>query len=336
MCGIVGFVGSDQAAENVLDGLRRLEYRGYDSAGIATIADGEIHLHRKKGKLKELARLLREKPLPGRIASATRAGPRTADPRTRTPTRTASMTSCGAQRHHREFPRGQGGARSPGAHLRERDRHRDHRPPHRFEPWPIAHRASPRGALPRARRLCHRVISPSEPDTIVVAKNASPLVIGVSDEAGIIASDIPALLPYTRQVKILEEGELAAVRPGSTEIMTLDGNPVTRESRTIDWSPVMPKRAVTSISCTRRYLSSRAPSSTPCAPAFGGGRRRGARRRIVEAVARAERIVVTACGTSFHAGLVGRLAIEELARVAVRSSWRASSGTAIRSWVPRP
>jgi glucosamine--fructose-6-phosphate aminotransferase (isomerizing) len=160
------------------------------------------------------------------------------------------------------------------------------------------------------------VIAAGSPDTIVVAKNASPLVIGITKDAGLIASDIPALLPHTREVLVLEEGELAVVQPGSFRLTTLDGRAVTRRPRTIDWSPVMAERGghkhfmhkeiheqPRAVADTLRGRLGNATSEVCLDPA------------LVDVLASAERITLTACGTSWHACLVGRLAFEELAQL---------------------
>ncbi|MBI5510348.1 MAG: glutamine--fructose-6-phosphate transaminase (isomerizing) [Deltaproteobacteria bacterium] len=318
MCGIVGIVGSAQAAIDVLDGLRRLEYRGYDSAGIATIAAGVIHLHRRKGKLKELADLLRDQPLPGTIAightrwathgkpSEENAHPHRVDD--------VVLVHNGIIENFLELRAellAQGRdfgsetdteivghliATTPGASLLTRVRL----------------------ALQRVRgAYAIAVISPREPDTIVVAKNASPLVLGVAEGLGIIASDIPALLPYTRQVKVLEEGELAVIRPGVAEIVTMSGAPVTRRARTIDWSPVMAEKDGHKHFMHKEIFEQpRAVVDTLRGRLAATGDDVTLEGDVVDVVAKHQRVMLTACGTSYHAGLVGRLALEELARVA--------------------
>jgi glutamine---fructose-6-phosphate transaminase (isomerizing) len=318
MCGIVGFVGSERAAEYVLDGLRRLEYRGYDSAGIATIAHGEIQLQRKKGKLKELADLLRDKPLLGSIAightrwathgrpSDENAHPHKVDD--------VVIVHNGIIENFLELR----------AELMALGRKFDSETDTELLGHLIAMTATKNPLVERVRAALGRVhgayaiavISPCEPDCIVVAKNASPLVVGVSEDAGIIASDIPALLPYTRQVKILEEGELAVVRAGSVTITTLAGAPVDRKTRTIDWSPVMAEKGGHKHFMHKEMFEQpRAVVDTVRGRLAAVGDDVLLEPGVVDAVAKAQRIMITACGTSYHAGLVGRLAIEELARI---------------------
>ncbi|HET6346353.1 MAG TPA: glutamine--fructose-6-phosphate transaminase (isomerizing), partial [Myxococcota bacterium] len=317
MCGIVGYVGSDRAAEYVLDGLRRLEYRGYDSAGIATIEGGEILLRRRKGKLVGLVDLLREEPLKGRIAightrwathgrpSDENAHPHKVDDVVLVHNgiienflELAKMLKAKGRKFGSETDTeiiAHLVALAPGNSLEERVRHAI---------------AQIHGAYAIA------VISTQDPDTIVVAKNASPLIIGVKDDAGLIASDIPALLPYTRQVIVLEEGEMATVRPGKVEIKSLTGVPLKRTPRTIDWSPVMAEKGGHKHFMHKEiHEQPRAVVDTIRGRLATSGSDVDLDEGLVEAIAGADRVMFTACGTSWHASLVGRLALEELARL---------------------
>ena len=317
MCGIVGYVGSPKAAEYVLDGLRRLEYRGYDSAGIATIHGGDIHLRRKKGKLQGLTNLLREEPLTGSIAightrwathgrpSDENAHPHRVDD--------VVLVHNGIIENFLELT-----AKLKAAgrtFLSETDTEI------------IAHLvavASGKDLRQRVQKALAQVegayaiavISSADPDTIVAAKNASPLIIGVRDDAGMIASDIPALLPYTRDVIILEEGEMALVRAGSVELSTIAGAPIARRPRTIDWSPVMAEKGGHKHFMHKEvHEQPRAMTDTLRGRLAGSGTDIELDPKMIEALAQARRVVFTACGTSAHAAMVGQLALEDLARV---------------------
>ncbi len=317
MCGIVGLVGQANAAEHVLEGLKRLEYRGYDSAGIATLDHGRIHLHRKRGKLQGLVDLLREQPLPGSIAIG------------HTRWATHGRPSDENAHPHRvdDIVLVHNGIIENYLELRSELTALGRKFESETDTEIIAHLIATTPAkslVERVRATLLRVqgayaiavLSPSEPDTIVVAKNASPLVLGISETLGIVASDIPALLPYTRTVKILEEGELAVIRPGSIVITKLDGAPVERAARVIDWSPVMAEKG------GHKHFMHKEVFEQPRSVVDTLRGRLSARGddvelpdTVVDMVARASRVMITACGTSYHAGLVGRLAIEELARL---------------------
>jgi glucosamine--fructose-6-phosphate aminotransferase (isomerizing) len=317
MCGIVGYVGSARAAEYVLDGLRRLEYRGYDSAGIATVFEGDIHVKRRKGKLVELDDLLRRTPLSGEIAIG------------HTRWATHGRPSDENAHPHRvdDVVLVHNGIIENFLELREELGAEGRTFESETDTEIIAHlvaTASGDSLSERVRtglaRVCGAyavaVISSSQPDTIVVAKNASPLVIGVLDDAGVIASDIPALLPYTRDIKVLEEGEIATIRRGSVDIVTLDGEPVERPARRIDWSPVMAEKGGHKHFMHKEiHEQPRAVVDTLRGRLATRGDNVELEEGLVETVAAAERIVFAACGTSYHACAVGRLAFEELARV---------------------
>ena len=160
------------------------------------------------------------------------------------------------------------------------------------------------------------MIAQNNPEEIVVAKNASPLVIGVTPDAGIIASDIPALLPFTRDVLVLEEGEMARITRGTVELSSIAGEPIHREPRRIDWTPIMAEKG------GHRHFMHKEIHEQPRAIVDTIRGRLGADGKsvllddeLIEMGAKASRVMFTACGTSWHACLVGRLALEELARV---------------------
>ncbi|MEO0814511.1 MAG: glutamine--fructose-6-phosphate transaminase (isomerizing), partial [Myxococcota bacterium] len=162
------------------------------------------------------------------------------------------------------------------------------------------------------------VICIHEPDTIVVAKNASPLVLGVNEYMGIIASDIPALLAHTRDVMILDEGELAIVRPGSIQVKSIeDGSPIERETRRIDWSPVMAEKAGHKHFMHKEiHEQPRAVIDTVRGRLLQSGNDVSLDGIDLDRLAAAKRVIFTACGTSWHACLVGRLLLEDLANMA--------------------
>ncbi len=229
MCGIVGYVGSPKAAEFVLDGLKRLEYRGYDSAGIATVHEGALLLRRKKGKLAELADVLAKEPLAGDIAIG------------HTRWATHGRPSDENAHPHRvdDVVVVHNGIIENFHELKDELAKKGRTFASETDTEIIGHLiALAKGTLEQRVRAALRqvkgayaigVLSASEPDTIIAAKNASPLILGIRADAGLIASDIPALLPHTREVLVLEEGELAVIKPGNVVVTKLDGTPVTRK-----------------------------------------------------------------------------------------------------------
>ncbi len=317
MCGIVGYLGSPRAAEFVLDGLRRLEYRGYDSAGIATIHEQQILVRRRKGKLQELADCLRDQPLAGAIAIG----------HTRWATHGRPSDENAHPHQVDDVVLVHNGIIENFLALRAELSARGRVFASQTDTELIAHLI----ALAPGERLSDRVraalgrvegtyaiavLSAREPDTLVVAKNASPLVLGVLDQGGMVASDIPALLPYTRRVKILEEGELAVIRSGQIEITTLAGAPVERAERLIEWSPVMAEKDGHKHFMHKEIFEQpRAVGDTLRGRLAASGHDVDLDDALLASIAGAERVVLTACGTSYHAGMVGRLALEELARL---------------------
>lgn len=317
MCGIVGYVGSDRAAEYVLDGLRKLEYRGYDSAGIATLNDGQILLRRAKGKLAGLTDLLRTEPLKGNIAIG------------HTRWATHGRPSEENSHPHRvdDVVLVHNGIIENYVELRRDLIAKGRKFSSETDTEIVAHLvalAEGKNLEERVRKALTQVegayaiavLCTKDPDTIVAAKNASPLIIGVRDDAGMLASDIPALLPYTRQIIVLEEGEMAIIKPGSVIIKTLTGEVLKREPRTIDWSPVMAEKGGHKHFMHKEMFEQpRAVVDTLRGRLNAAGTDVELDNDMLDALAKADRVMFTACGTSWHASLVGRLALEELAKI---------------------
>jgi glucosamine--fructose-6-phosphate aminotransferase (isomerizing) len=321
MCGIVGYVGPRRAAPILLDGLRRLEYRGYDSAGLALIGPKGIEIVRAVGKLENLTRVSERADLAGtcgightRWATHGRPSEPNAHPHR---VGAVAVVHNGIIENHLELKReleASGAVFSSDtdteivAHLVDRALAKN-------KSLFLAVRA----ALSRVRgAYALAIVSESEPDTIVVAKNASPLVIGIGDGEVLCGSDVPALLAHTRRMIFLEEGEMAELRAGGVRLETIAGERVNREPRRIDWSPVQAeKEGYKHFMLKEIFEQPRAIADTL------RGRILLEEGELVDAelgfdavVARGiERVVLLACGTSYHAALAGRYWIEQLARV---------------------
>jgi glutamine---fructose-6-phosphate transaminase (isomerizing) len=323
MCGIVGYVGQGQDAQQViLDALRRLEYRGYDSAGVAIFERGRISIRRAVGKLANLEAALRDRPISGRIGVghtrwATHGKP---SERNAHPHQAGSVVVVhnGIMENYRELraeleASGRVIASDTDTEL-------------------IAHLIDARlragGDLVTAvREACARVIgsyafgvlSETHPNHIVVAKHGgSPIVLGLGEKQNYIASDIPAILPYTRQMLFLEDGEFAVVSEDSVQVLDHDGRPIDREPRAIQWDPVAAEKGGYDRFMQKEIFEQpRAITDT-----IGT--------RVLEAeadldldgidlspsrVAALDRIALVACGTAWHACLVGKYMIEQLAGI---------------------
>jgi glucosamine--fructose-6-phosphate aminotransferase (isomerizing) len=321
MCGIVGHVGDEQATPILLDGLRRLEYRGYDSAGLAVHANDGIEIVRAVGKLRNLEKVLFERGLPGTVgightrwATHGRPSEANAHPHVAGP---IAVVHNGIIENHLEL---RSELEASGftivsdtdteiiAHLIHRETQAGH------------------DLLTSIRRSLEHVegayaiavLSEQEPERIVVAKNSSPLVIGVSKGATYCASDIPALLPYTNEMVFLEDGEIAVLEAEGFTLTKLDGTPVSRVSRKISWSPVMAEKAgFKHFMLKEIFEQPRALEDT-----LRGRLDRENADVFSEEIGltdddakRIQRVILLACGTSHHATIAGRYWLEELAKV---------------------
>ena len=241
MCGIVGYVGPREAQDVILDGLARLEYRGYDSAGLAVLGDGRLNLVRRVGKIDKLREAVRSTPLPGNLGIghtrwATHGLPteENAHPHTDCSGKIA-LVHNGIIENHRA--------------LRKRLASSGHKFKSQTDTEVLVHlvEESYQGDLAAAVRralaetqgaFAIAVIHADHPDEIVVARKGSPLVIGLLDGEGFVASDAPALLPYTRDFCFLSDGEVARIRPGQVELWAADGTPKEPEFRHVPWDPL--------------------------------------------------------------------------------------------------
>ncbi len=326
MCGIVGYVGERLAAQVLLDGLRRLEYRGYDSAGIA-VHDGEsLCIVRAVGKLENLAQAIGAAELPGtlgightRWATHGRPSEANAHPHRAGP---IAVVHNGIIENHLELK-----------HQLERDgvtfksdtdteivAHLVHRA---LVPGKKNGATELREALRHALRQIRgayalAVVNEESPDCLVVAKNASPLVLGVGDGEFLCASDIPALLSSTRRVIFLEDGEMAVLSRDGIAIETVGGAPVQREPKTINWSPVQAEKGgYKHFMLKEIFEQPRAIEDTLRGRInLEEGDLVMSEIGVTEQIARRiKRVYFVACGTSYHASLAGRHWIEQLARV---------------------
>lgn len=322
MCGIVGYIGPKQAAPLLLEGLRRLEYRGYDSAGIAVHDGQNVKVVRTVGKLSQLSQALDAAPVPGTIGIghtrwATHGRPNETNAHPHVAGGIAVVHNGIIENHLalREELEGRG-ARFMSetdteivAHLVREALNNDGTT--LFE--------AVRKSLQRVEgSYAIAVMSVDEPTVIVVAKNASPLVIGIGEQEMLCGSDMPALLAHTREMMFLEDGDVAELRADSVCIMSLEGEVVTRAQKRIDWSPVMAEkggykhfmlkeifeqpRAVEDTLRGRIHLTS-------------GDIHPGEIGLSEEFAQKLSRVTFVACGTSYHATIAGRYWVEQLVRV---------------------
>jgi glutamine---fructose-6-phosphate transaminase (isomerizing) len=324
MCGIVGYVGPRQCVDLIVGGLRKLEYRGYDSAGVAVVGASGLTVKRAKGKLQNLVTLLADAPLAGctgightRWATHGRPTDENAHPHAYGG---VAVVHNGIIENHLELK----AALTGRGHKFRSETDTEifaHLVADALEAGARDLQAAIRATLAQVKgTYALAVISEKHPDEIVAAKNASPLVVGYGNGESFLASDVPAILEHTREVVYLEEGELAVLKPGGISLFGRDGEPLARKPRKIEWSAVAAEKD------GHKHFMHKEIFEQPRAVADTIRGRASLEQgdvtldgmEVPEAYAKGlERIVIVACGTSWHAGLSGRLMIEELARVPV-------------------
>jgi glucosamine--fructose-6-phosphate aminotransferase (isomerizing) len=325
MCGIVGYTGKEQCADLLVDGLRKLEYRGYDSAGVALLDVG-LAVVRAKGKLKNLEEKLKlEKPRGtcgiGHTRWATHGKPsdENAHPHQY---KGVAVVHNGIIENHLELKAELGGKGHKFTSETDTEIFAHLIAEEELEHPGESLVAAVRGAVARVRgTYALAVISERSPGTVVAAKNASPLVVGLGKGENFIASDVPAVLAHTRSVIFLEEGDFAEVTQERVSITDAQGKPVERPVRHVDWSPVMAeKNGHKHFMHKEIHEQARALTDTIRGRASveeGDVHLDGCDGLDAVTVQSISQIQIVACGTSWHASLVGKRLIEELARIPV-------------------
>jgi glucosamine--fructose-6-phosphate aminotransferase (isomerizing) len=321
MCGIVGYVGSREAAPVILDGLRRLEYRGYDSAGLVVLDGRGLQIRRALGKIANLEARLAADPVSGALGLghtrwATHGRPSEANAHPHTDcTGTVAVVHNGIVENH--------------AALKERLIAEGHRFASETDTEVIAHlleayrsRGSDlvdavRSALGELQgTYAVAVLAADVPDRLIAARHgAGAAVVGLGAGGAHLASDIPAILPHTRDVIVLGEDEIAVIRRDGVLITGLDGRPVVRPVTRVPWDAAMAQKGgYPHFMLKEIHEQPRAVADTfrgRLAETLNGALLREAN-LDARTVRRLRRVVLVACGTSYHAALVGRSMIERL------------------------
>jgi glutamine---fructose-6-phosphate transaminase (isomerizing) len=327
MCGIVGYLGGRDATRIVLEGLKRLEYRGYDSAGLALLNDGEIELRRSPGKLTSLERILERDPAQGTVGIGH--------------TRWATHGKPSEENAHphrdcrSEIVVIHNGIVENYLALRQRLRDRGHLFRSETDTEVIVHLvedyctdgASLEVAARRALQELHGnhaivLMSVREPDRLIAARvgNAGGITIGLGKGEMFVASDLPAILDHTRDMVFLDDGDLAVITRDGFRCCRLDGAPVEKSVTVVNWDPVAAtKGGYKHFMLKEIYEQPRAIADT-------------IRGRVVQASTEValdsvpwteadwrsfRRVMLVGCGTAWHAGLIGKFILEDLARLPV-------------------
>jgi glucosamine--fructose-6-phosphate aminotransferase (isomerizing) len=328
MCGIVGYVGARDATPIILNGLKRLEYRGYDSAGLAVVEGDQIVIRRDAGKLERLEKIIEQEPVSGQIGIghtrwATHGEPsaKNAHPHMGASGRVVVVHNGIVENYlNLRDELGSEGVKFNSetdteiiVHLVERYLAMDHDLAEAAR-RSIAHLRGAHGIV---------LLSLDEPDKIVAARvgNAGGVVIGMGEDEMFIASDIPAILEHTRQMGFLESGQMAVVTSDGFEAQTLAGEDVDVEIQNIPWDPVSAEKGEYKHFMLKEiYEQVRSTTDTIAGRIdFEEARILLPQLNLDEQFAKKVRkIVITACGTAAHAGMVGRTLIERIARIPVQ------------------
>jgi glucosamine--fructose-6-phosphate aminotransferase (isomerizing) len=325
MCGIVGYLGPRETVGILMEGLRRLEYRGYDSAGIAVFHGGNIEVRRARGKLKILEEAIAGESLEGRIgightrwATHGRPSDDNAHPHK---AGSIAVVHNGIIENYLSLKKvlvDEGHAFTSETDTEVIAHLIDH-----FMQEGLPFAESVRHALTEIKgSYALGILCEKEPNKLIGARNESPLVVGLGEDELFIASDTPAVLNYTRDFIFLEDGEMAVLSDGDVGILDLEGKVVPREPRRVMWNPLMAEKGGYKHFMLKEIMEQpRAVTDTV------RGRISEDRSEIVfegldsdgEMVKEINKIAIVACGTSYHAALVGRYLIESLCGIPVET-----------------
>ncbi|MCX5779625.1 MAG: glutamine--fructose-6-phosphate transaminase (isomerizing) [Firmicutes bacterium] len=321
MCGIMGYIGAGNAVPVIIDGLSKLEYRGYDSAGIAIYQDGKINITKKKGRLTEMVKELGDFPTADLGIGHTR------------------WATHGVPSDHNAHPHADCGGRIALVHngiienyakLRKQLMLEGHDFVSETDTEVIVHLIEKfyAGSLEAAVRqaldyiegsFAIAVISQDEPDRIIAAKKDSPLIVGLGVGENYLASDIPAILGRTSQVYILEEQEFVVLTKDAVIITDFAGNPIEKDIFEVTWDPIAAEKG----GFEHFMLKEIHEQPTAMRETLRGNIKDGlvdlSDHDIDDIFAGVQKIYIVACGTAYHAGLVGRNIIEKLALIPVET-----------------
>jgi glucosamine--fructose-6-phosphate aminotransferase (isomerizing) len=327
MCGIVGYIGPKNATPIIMNGLKKLEYRGYDSAGIAVLENGNIEIRRDAGKLERLSQLVQESPVKGNLGIGHTRWATHGEPNTRNAHPHLGMTGDVVLVHNgivENFSALRDELESEGVVFQsETDTEVI---VHLIEGF-LSGGSSFTVAVQKTLlnlRGAHGVVvlSKNEPDKIIAARvgNAGGVVIGCGKNEMYIASDLPAILEHTREMIFLESRQMAVVSREGVEIMTLDGQKIEPEYHNIPWDPVSAEKGE-----FRHFMHKEIHEQVRSLTDTIAGRvdyelgsiRLPSLNLTPELVKKINKIFIVACGTASYAGMVGKVLIERIARIPV-------------------
>jgi len=323
MCGIVGYTGPRNVTEVVIGGLRKLEYRGYDSAGIAVLETNQVRVMKSVGRLANLENILETSQLEGHLGIG--------HTRWATHGRPSDENAHPHQDCSGRFAIVHNGIIENYLTLREELVDKGHHFKSETDTEVVAHLiediyngdffATMIAVAKRIRGAYSLVVmTKDDTNTIIAMRKQSPLIIGLGEGENFIASDIPAVLEYTRDIYILDDGEMAVVRETGVDVFTLEGEPVSKEIYKVTWDAVSAERGG-----YEHFMLKEIHEQPKAIRDTLTGRLTEDLSRVVlneltwsqEEMRAIDRIHIVACGTSWHAGLVGKTVIEKIAKIPV-------------------
>jgi glutamine---fructose-6-phosphate transaminase (isomerizing) len=329
MCGIVGYVGSKVASPMLIDGLKRLEYRGYDSAGISTLNGNGLETRKAVGKIVKLETAVEQSPITGSVGIA----------HTRWATHGAP-NECNAHPHHdctNSIAVVHNGIIENATALRKELETRGHKFRSETDTEVLAHlieAASDDGepledAVMDALRLIEgtygiAVISTRDPNKIVCARKGSPLLLGLGDHEFYVASDVAAILEHTRQVVYLDDGEMGVLTPDGYEVLDLNARRVRKGVSRIDWDlDQIEKGGFDHFMLKEIFEQPQTITNTMRGRlvAEEGFSKLGGLNMTRDELQEVDHVIITACGTSWHSALIGEMMMEELARIPTETEY---------------
>lgn len=321
MCGIVGYIGNRNSQEILIEGLKKLEYRGYDSAGIAVFTPDGLTVSKAKGRLMNLEEKLQGAPLIGTVGIG--------HTRWATHGRPSDVNSHPHTDNSAKFSVVHNGIVENYLELKEELSLAGHRFVSETDTEVISHLVASvyEGDLVQAvQRAVRRmrgafalgVLTEYEPDRLVAVRYASPLVIGIGEGENFIGSDIPAILEHTRKVYILEDGEMAVLTRAGVELLTTDGEIISKEIFHVDWDLITAEKAgFEHFMLKEIHEQPKAYRDTMRGRIADDGKSIALSEISIGAaeLQSIHNIHIVACGTAYHAGLIGKQVIESLVRI---------------------
>ena len=322
MCGIVGYVGNKNATDFLIEGLSKLEYRGYDSAGIAVINNGEVEIVKHKGRLANLSRELENNPAEGTIGIGHTRWATHGEP--------SDINSHPHQASKGDITVVHNGIIENYAELTKflKDKGYEFKSATDTEVIPnLIHYYYNGDLFEAVAKTIERlegsyalgVICGNEPDKIVAVRKDSPLIVGLGDNEKFIASDIPAVLNYTRDIYLLEDKEIVVITKNSAEVFNLNGEKISKEIYKVTWNEdAAEKGGYDSFMLKEIHEQPKTIRDTMTGRVLLNDKVKFEDFNLtLEELNEIDRIYIIACGTAYNAGLMGKVAIEKLAKIPV-------------------